>query len=104
MEGRYQRLWRRSDVRERAVLVGLVLAVVLPVLAVTVSRAPYAPDGDWATFEMGLRRLAEGHPPSVGVFSRFGWYHPGPALYYLMGGPYLLAGGAGIAMPVTAVL
>ncbi len=85
-------------------LVGLVLAVVLPVLAVTLSRAPYAPDGDWATFEMGLRRLAEGHPPSVGVFSRFGWYHPGPALYYLMGGPYLLAGGAGIAMPVTAVL
>ena len=95
---------RQRGGRERAILVGLVLLLVLPVLGLALSHGPYAPDMDRALFELGLRRLADGAPPSVGVFSRFGWYHPGPALYYLVGVPYLVAGLASAAMPVTAVL
>jgi len=53
--------------------------------------------------ELGVRRVADGHPPTVGAYSRFGWYHPGPAVYYLLAGPYLLLGRSSMALPVGAL-
>ena len=88
------------DARERAVLVGIVLLVALPVLGLALANGPYGPTEDHALLELGVRRVAAGHPPTLGVYSRFGWYHPGPALYYLLAGPYLLLGGSSMALPV----
>ena len=75
----------------------------VPLLAFALSDAPYAPLRDHALIELGLRRLAEGQPPEVGVYSRFGWYHPGPALYYVLSVPYLLVGQRSIALPIGAL-
>ncbi|MGZ4618058.1 MAG: hypothetical protein ACXV3F_04915 [Frankiaceae bacterium] len=88
---------------ERAVLVGIVLLVALPVLGLAVANGPYGPTEDHALLELGVRRVVAGHPPTLGVYSRFGWYHPGPALYYLLAGPYLLLGGSSMALPVAAL-
>ena len=76
----------------------------VPLLAFALSDAPYSPLRDHALIELGLRRLAEGQPPEVGVFSRFGWYHPGPALYYVLSVPYLLVGQRSIALPIGALV
>ncbi len=89
--------------RERAVLVGIVLLLALPILGFALANGPYGPTEDHALLELGVRRVVAGHPPMVGVYSRFGWYHPGPALYYLLAGPYLLLGGSSMALPVGAL-
>ena len=93
----------RRDVRERALLVGIVLLVALPVLGLALANGPYGATEDHALMELGVRRVADGHPPTVGVYSRFGWYHPGPAVYYLLAGPYLLLGRSSMALPVGAL-
>ena len=94
---------RDPAARERAVLVGIVLVVALPVLALALANGPYGPTEDHALLELGVRRVAAGHPPTLGAYSRFGWYHPGPALYYLLAGPYRLLGRSSMALPVGAL-
>ncbi|MGZ6869028.1 MAG: hypothetical protein ACXVHI_01750, partial [Frankiaceae bacterium] len=101
--GRWRQAWRRRAVRERALLVGIVLLVALPVLGLALANGPYGATEDHALMELGVRRVADGHPPTVGVYSRFGWFHPGPAVYYLLAGPYLLLGHSSMALPVGAL-
>lgn len=83
-----------------AVMLGaaLLIAVVLVALA---GLRPYVPLGDHALLEMGVRRVLDGQPPEVGPFSRYGWFHPGPAIYYVLAPGYLLTGGASWSLPVT---
>ncbi len=48
--------------------------------------------GDYTLLE--LRVLSIGHSwVLLGPYSRFGWMHPGPMLFYLLWAPYHLAGG-----------
>jgi hypothetical protein len=49
--------------------------------------------GDAAIFATRVLE-APGDPPLVGVYSRFGWYHPGPALAWWFLVPSWLSGGA----------
>ncbi len=39
----------------------------------------------------------------VGPYSRFGWNHPGPLLFYVLAVPYKLLGSRSIAMHITAL-
>lgn len=52
---------------------------------------------DLAFFEIELMRMP-GEWPLVGVYSRYGWSHPGPLLYYLLWGPWRLFGGASVGL------
>jgi hypothetical protein len=50
------------------------------------------------TRDVGTRWL------ELGPFSRDGWYHPGPAMYYALAGPYRLLGSTAAALDVGALL
>lgn len=84
-----------------AVGVALLVAVVFVALA---GLRPYVPLGDHALLELGVRRVLDGHPPEVGPFSRYGWFHPGPAIYYVLAPGYLLTGGASWSLPVATLV
>jgi hypothetical protein len=75
----------------------------LVVVAVHMLRSDFVPIGDLATTEL-LTRDVGVHTPSIGPYSRDGWYHPGPALFFALALPYRLFGQTGTALTVGAVL
>jgi hypothetical protein len=77
--------------RDPFVLAGLLL-VLVPSLAAAVSalRNPWIPTNDWALIELQVRQVGTSETPLVGVWSRFGWRHPGPLMFYALALPYRL--------------
>lgn len=59
--------------------------------------------GDQALTELDTRDALAGRQV-VGLYSRFGWAHPGPAWLYLLAGPYQLAGATAAALTAAVVL
>jgi hypothetical protein len=59
--------------------------------------------GDQALVELGVREAGAFHR-SLGVYSRFGWNHPGPLWLYLLAAPYRLLGGDGRALGAAVAL
>jgi hypothetical protein len=49
------------------------------------------PDADWAFIELDVQRAAHARL-ALGPYSRFGWYHPGPAMSYVLA-PFYVVGG-----------
>ena len=47
----------------------------------------WRPSGDWAVLTMRVEDVGR-HTPLVGPYSRFGWNHPGPLMYWLLALPY----------------
>jgi len=58
-------------------------------------------DADHALIEIGVLDALEGRQ-LTGPYSRFGFRHPGPALFYLLSPAYHLSGGRYLACSVTA--
>ena len=89
---------------EPPISVAAVVAVVV-VLAIGAwlgLRGEWTPILDIAALEIRTAAIPESWP-LVGVFSRFGWYHPGP-LFILQGWlPYQLWGPAGLTVAIVAV-
>jgi hypothetical protein len=94
----YAELWLRVG-RNWEAFVAVLLAVVTirPVYqaAAAALDLPWYPTGDWAVLAM---RIADvGHnTPLLGPYSRFGWNHPGPLLYWMLAVPYNLLGGRSV--------
>ena len=63
----------------------------------------YHPSADQALIELQIRDIGH-HPVLLGPYSRFGWFHPGPTLYYLLWLPYRLTGSSSLAMPAKRIL
>jgi hypothetical protein len=99
---------RPTDGRERNLL---WLAGVLTVAPLAVSAlyllvfvgADYFPSGDIVGTEMRTRDVGN-HAVWLGPFSRDGWFHPGPLLFYLLAVPYRLLGSSSVALSVGALL
>lgn len=93
--------------RDRWWSVGLVALLVLP-LVVSAGYlwfsvgSDYRPTVDWAIFELQTRDALD-HAIFVGPYSRFGWNHPGPLLFYVLAVPYKLLGSRSISMHITAL-
>ena len=51
----------------------------------------WRPSGDWAVLNLRVEDVGS-QTPLVGPYSRFGWNHPGPLLYWLLAIPYHLFG------------
>lgn len=51
----------------------------------------WGPSGDWAVLNLRVEDVGR-HTPLIGPYSRFGWNHPGPLLYWLLAIPYHLFG------------
>jgi hypothetical protein len=83
---------RRSDRRIVGIAAGL-LAVPVLVLLVRAARATWVPSSDWAAIEARTRDVWTSHTSLVGPYSRYGWNHPGPLLFYVLAVPYRLLGG-----------
>lgn len=92
--------------RDRAWAVLLVVVVLVPVVVAiehaAFTRAPLL--GDFALLDLRIRDVFTLHPPLVGVYSRYGWNHPGPLLFYAMAPFVKVLGGASWTTPVVATL
>ena len=70
----------------------VVISPMLAAVATTAGRALY-PVGDIALIDLTVDRVFTAGSPLLGAYSRFGWYHPGPSMYWLLAPFSLLAGG-----------
>lgn len=87
----------------RLAVVLTLVPLVASALALSVRYRDYAPMGDMAMAEMLTRDIGR-HSVELGPFSRDGWHHPGPAMYYVLAVPYRLLGSTASAMNVAALL
>ena len=79
--------------RRAAIAVAITAVALAPVLATIVLHAgrTYLPVQDFALIDLRVRDVWSADLPLVGVYSRFGWNHPGPAMFWLVGlisGPF----------------
>jgi hypothetical protein len=81
-------------------------AVILPALAalVRVVGQRWYPAGDWAMLELRTRDVGTRHTPLVGPYSRYGWNHPGPLLFWYYAIPYRLTGAQSWSLLASAAL
>jgi hypothetical protein len=92
--------------RDRRAAIALTAVALAPVIATVVCRAgrSYLPVQDIAVIDLRIRDVFTVHTPLVGAYSRYGWNHPGPLMFYLLGPLSALAGGAAWATLVGAAL
>ena len=62
----------------------------------------YHPSADQALIELQIRDIGH-HSVLLGPYSRFGWFHPGPILYYLLWLPYRLTGSSSLSLCFAAL-
>jgi hypothetical protein len=58
---------------------------------------------DWATEVSRIGDVGGSHTPLVGVPSRFGWYHPGPLIFWMLAPAYRLFGETGVLAGTAAL-
>ena len=87
------------------VLIALVMVpfTVSAVALLGSAGSEYHPFQDPAIIEWRTRDLFE-HLPLLGPYSRFDWFHPGPALFYVLALPYHLAGATSGALAFSALV
>jgi hypothetical protein len=93
-----RRAWRSALVA----LVLIPLVVLAVVLAVKLGHR-FAPDNDTAEATLRARDVGS-HPVLVGLYSRFGWSHPGPALDYILAIGYRVAGNSSVGLWFAALV
>jgi hypothetical protein len=76
------------------VLVGVIVAAPSILAGIRVVGSTWAPAGDWAMLELRTLDITSTDAPLLGPYSRFGWNHPGPLLFVVLGVPYHLSGQA----------
>lgn len=86
---------------EFAAVGSVVIAVV--VSAVIAAVHGWIPVSDEALIELRVRDVPA-HLPLVGVWSRFGWNHPGPGMFYYLSSFYWLGGGRSTALLVAMIV
>jgi hypothetical protein len=97
------RRWRDvSTYSLAAISVALVIGFGIVKLARPLGR-PFTTFGDIAYIELGVRQALH-HGNAVGVYSRFGWHHPGPALFYVMAPWYWMSGDSSRSLFLSAWL
>lgn len=92
--------------RLRTVLTAGIVAIVgIPfvVVAALWLHRGYVTTSDVAMIELRIRDMGR-DLPATGVYSRFGYQHPGPAMFYLLWLPYHLLGGSGAALVASMVI
>lgn len=95
---------RRSRVPLPLAVALLLVLVPFVVLVVRLLLTRYFAMSDLALIELRVRDVGGPHTPLVGVYSRYGWNHPGPLLFYLLAVPYRLLGSTGSALLVGGTL
>jgi hypothetical protein len=100
--------FRRSLHESRWAAPAAIVLALVPLLTSAVSMAvrvgtSYHPQADQAWIELQIRDI--GHlPVLLGPYSRFGWFHPGPLLYYVLWLPYRLTGSTSVSLVIGALV
>jgi hypothetical protein len=97
-----------SSRAQRRVLLSALGLAVAPFGASLISlfvnaSGRYHASADEALIELRVRDIGR-HIELLGVYSRFGWFHPGPALLYLLAVPYRLTGSTALSIAVAALV
>lgn len=92
----------------RWLLAVVIVLVVLPLGAAAAGQVfavggDYHAAGDLADIELHTRDVGQ-HQVELGQYSRGGWSHPGPALFYALALPYRLSGSSSIGINLGALL
>ncbi len=87
-----------------AVAVGVAVAIPLLVTGIAGAARDWYPGGDWAVLELRTHDVGTGMTPLLGPYSRFGWNHPGPLLFWVLAVPYRLVGARSSGMLLGAAL
>jgi hypothetical protein len=107
--------WTRADARRAVatlhshvslfrVALGVALVpFVVSALTVLVAGRGYQTSADVALTELNVRDVGQ-HFVEVGVFSRFGWHHPGPLLFYVLAPVYRVLGSRSFGLLIGALL
>ena len=93
----------RTPVLLRVAVAVTVIPLVVSAFALLLGQGDYVVIGDLAATELITRDVGR-HAIELGPYSRDGWHHPGPALYYVLAVPYRLLGSTGAAIDVGALL
>jgi hypothetical protein len=93
---------RRNWQLVASVALGLIVAVPVVVSGLDAWGVTWFPVGDWAIIELRTLDVGGRRTPLLGPYSRYGWNHPGPLLFWLYAAPYRLSGGSPWALLVTA--
>lgn len=83
----------------------IVLAAALPgvVAGVGLIGRGWMPSFDQALEVLRVADVGGPHSPLVGVFSRWGWAHPGPLLFYVLAPFELALGATGVLVGTAAI-
>jgi hypothetical protein len=85
------------------VAVALAIAAIgVALVVIARSASPMYPLSDEALIELATLNTLSG-PQLLGAYSRFGWNHPGPMLFYLLAPIYALSGHATAALSAGAL-
>ena len=85
--------------------VALICIAAWPAIAAGLSaqHLDWHPSGDWGLLSIRIEDV--GHAtPLLGPYSRFGWNHPGPLLYWVLALPYHLLGWSARSMLASTAL
>jgi len=87
--------WDEPVWRARTAIAVTVLALVPAIVAVAaLAGRRWIPLPDTSIINVRVRDVFGGDIPLVGAYSRYGWNHPGPLLFYALAPLNALAGGA----------
>jgi hypothetical protein len=90
--------------RTAATAAALILLVAVVVAFGRTIFGDWHATGDHAVLELRTLDVGGGHTPLVGPYSRYGWSHPGPALFYALAPTLRLFGGRDIGLLAGAVV
>ena len=87
-------------------MIAAIVAVAVPlvVLLVRVLSSHWISFSDWAPIELRTRDVGTSHNPLLGPYSRYGWSHPGPLMYYALALPYRVVGSLGTGLLAGTLL
>ena len=89
-----------TDRREQLLRIAVVVVAAAPALAATLSviGVHWVPGGDQAIEVLRISDVGGPYTPMVGPWSRWGWAHPGPALFWLLAPTQQLFGNDGVLL------
>lgn len=87
---RWRDPWWIASIGVSVVLVALVMWPIIDAGRAALDLI-WRPTGDWAVLTLRVEDVGRA-TPMVGPYSRFGWSHPGPLMYWLLAIPYHLFG------------
>jgi hypothetical protein len=94
-------LWKRWAM-PAAVALALVPLVASAIALIVRVGDDYLPSADQAWIELQVRDIGR-RSVLLGPYSRFGWFHPGPILYYLLWLPYRITGSTSLSLCFAAL-